>query len=154
VLSADNQAMESRQIEATITAEESYESPVGKGVSQEFGQGEYVKAYPKPKAIYLCVGNVDGRKGMNGLIAQTQATLGMDPTSGDLYVFCPKNRKRLKMLYYWDGTYWLLQSWRLGKSYPWPMSEEAVRKLTASQFLMMLDGIDAFGSGRLVRLAD
>jgi transposase len=121
---------------------------------QVFGQGEYAKTYPKPKAVYIGVDFVDGRKGIKGLIAYTLLKLGKDPTSGDLYAYCGRDGRRIKMLYYCEGVYWLIQGWRQDGRFAWPRSDEAARKVTSSQLLMMLDGIDCFRSGTLVKLAE
>lgn len=121
---------------------------------QMFGQGEYHKAFKKPDAIYLGVDHIDGRKGLNGLIAYTQLHLEKDPTAGDLYVFCSKNRTKLKMLYFCEGVYWLIQSYKTNGKFAWPNSEEAARKLTVSQLYMMIDGIDCFKNGTLIKLAN
>lgn len=53
-----------------------------------------VWAYPAP---------CDLRKGYNGLFGLVQNELGLDPLSGDLFLFCNRNRTSCKVLS-WDGT--------------------------------------------------
>lgn len=46
---------------------------------------------------------VDFRKGMDGLAALVQGSLGSDPYSGVIYVFRARRADRMKLLL-WDGT--------------------------------------------------
>ena len=52
---------------------------------------------------------VDFRKGMDGLAALVQESLGSDPYSGVIYVFRAKRADRVKLLP-WDGTGLMLVS--------------------------------------------
>lgn len=70
-------------------------------------------------------------------------TMG-DPLSGNLYVFCGKNRKLIKALY-WDRNGFCLWQKRLETdNFPWPRDGSEVRKITEEQLMMILDGIDFF----------
>jgi transposase len=67
-----------------------------------------------------------------------------DPFSGSVYLFCNRERKLLKAVY-WDKTgFWLSQKRLEREKYPWPQDEEAVRELTVEQLQMLLTGIDFF----------
>ena len=48
--------------------------------------------------IHLAVEPVDGRKGIDGLAGVVRASLGRDPTSGDLFVFRNRRGGSLKIL--------------------------------------------------------
>ena len=52
-------------------------------------------------AIYVKPGRTDMRKQINGLSVIVQEELKMDPFCGSLFLFCNKNRRLLKALY-WD----------------------------------------------------
>jgi len=94
--------------------------------------------------IFVRPGSTDLRKAVNGLSAVVQAEMGQEPFSGNVYVFCNRERKLLKAVY-WDKTgFWLSQK-RLEKDrYPWPRDEAQARELTGEQLRMLLAGIDFF----------
>jgi len=94
--------------------------------------------------IFLRPGNTDLRKAVNGLSAIVQTDMLQDPFSGSVYLFCNRERKLLKAVY-WDKTgFWLSQK-RLDKDkYPWPQDEKQARELTAEELQMLLCGIDFF----------
>jgi len=94
--------------------------------------------------IYLRPGTTDLRKAVSGLSVIVQENMKQDPFSGSVYLFCSRDRKLLKAVY-WDKTgFWLSQK-RLEKDkYPWPQNEEATRELTAEELQMLLTGIDFF----------
>jgi len=67
-----------------------------------------------------------------------------DPLSGNLYVFCGKSRKLIKILY-WDRNGFCLWQKRLEKDrFPWPKDEREVKRVSRDQLRMILDGIDFF----------
>ena len=94
--------------------------------------------------IFLRPGVTDMRKAVNGLSAIVQEKMAQDPFSGSVYLFCNRERRLLKAVY-WDKTgFWLSQK-RLEKDkYPWPQDEEETRELTEEQLRMLLGGIDFF----------
>jgi transposase len=53
--------------------------------------------------IFVVTGATDMRKGFDGLYGIVANRLGMDPTSGHLFVFCNATRTRIKVLT-WDGS--------------------------------------------------
>jgi len=94
--------------------------------------------------IYLRPGITDMRKAVNGLSAIVQENMNQDPFSGSAYLFCSRDRKLLKAVY-WDKTgFWLSQK-RLEKDrYPWPQDEAEALELTSEELQMLLAGIDFF----------
>ena len=94
--------------------------------------------------IFVRPGATDMRKAANGLTAIVQEAMKQDPFSGNVYVFCGRDRKLLKAVY-WDKTgFWLSQK-RLEKDrFPWPQDAAEARELTAEQLRMLLSGIDFF----------
>ena len=94
--------------------------------------------------IFLRPGYTDLRKAINGLTAVVQGNMKEDPFSGNVYIFCNRDRKLLKAVY-WDKTgFWLSQK-RLEKDrFPWPQDEGEVRELTMEQLQILLAGIDFF----------
>ena len=65
-------------------------------------------AFPAGFKIYLAVAPVDMRKQFNGLWAEAEHQLKIDPRQGAVFVFGNRQRDRIKLLY-WDGTgVWVL----------------------------------------------
>ena len=59
-------------------------------------------------SIYLSTDPVDLRKGIDGYAHLVQDSFHLDPFSDALFIFCNRNRTKMKCLY-WDGTgFWLL----------------------------------------------
>ena len=62
-----------------------------------------MKMFIQPSAIYLHRDPVDFRKQIDGLAAIVELTMKQSLSSGSLFVFCSKQRNKLKLLY-WDKT--------------------------------------------------
>jgi len=94
--------------------------------------------------IFIRPGRTDLRKAINGLAVIVQEVMKHDPLSGSVFLFCNRERKLLKAVY-WDKTgFWLCQK-RLEKNkFPWPQDEEEARELTVEELKMLLTGIDFF----------
>jgi transposase len=85
---------------------------------------------------------VDFRKGMDGLAALVQESLGCNPYSGVIYVFRAKRADRVKLLL-WDGSGLMLVSKRLEQgTFRWPTISDGVMRLTSSQLSALLEGMD------------
>ena len=94
--------------------------------------------------IYVRPGSTDLRKAVNGLSAIVQEDMGQDPFSGSVYLFCNRERKLLKAVY-WDKTgFWLSQKRLEEERYPWPQTSDAVQELSSEELMMLLSGIDFF----------
>lgn len=100
---------------------------------------------PKGETIRLFVrpGPTDMRKQNNGLAVMVEQQLEKNPfEDGALYLFCNKERRILKALY-WDATGFCLWQKRLEKHrFPWPQTAERVKEISREQLTMLLDGID------------
>jgi transposase len=73
--------------------------------------------------IFLRPGRTDLRQGVNGLASIIQEDMAQDPFSGSVYLFCNRERKLLKAVY-WDKTgFWLSQKRLEQDKYPWPQDE-------------------------------
>jgi transposase len=92
--------------------------------------------------LFIRPGYTDLRKAVNGLATIIAERMGQDPLSGSVFLFCNRERKLLKVIW-WDKTgFWLSQK-RLEKDkFPWPEHERAVEELSAEGVKMLLAGID------------
>jgi len=94
--------------------------------------------------IYIRPGQTDMRKAVNGLTIIIQETMEQDPFSGNIYVFCSRDRKLLKAVYWDKSGFWLSQKRLEKEKFPWPETMEAVQELSRDELSMLLKGIDFF----------
>jgi len=92
--------------------------------------------------IYIRPGFTDMRKAINGLSVIVQDEMAMDPFSANLFLFCNRQRKIIKAIYWDKNGFWLLQKRLERQKFPWPDTEEAVEELTSQELTMLLKGID------------
>ena len=94
--------------------------------------------------IFIRPGNTDLRKAVNGLAVIIEQQMAEQPLSGNVYLFCNRERKLLKALWWDMNGFWLSQK-RLEKDkYPWPQTNEAALELSGEELSMLLKGIDFF----------
>jgi transposase len=93
------------------------------------------------KQIYLACGKTDMRKSINGLSAIVEGSFKLDPFSAAIFVFCNKNRDRIKLLE-WDGDGFWLHFKRLERGhFHWPQSgEESTMILSQEELDILLGG--------------
>jgi transposase len=94
--------------------------------------------------IFIRPGYTDLRKAVNGLAGIIEQQMAGEVFSGNVYLFCNRERKLLKALW-WDKTgFWLSQKRLEKEKYPWPETGEAARELSVEELHMLLTGIDFF----------
>jgi transposase len=94
------------------------------------------------KSVYLACGATDMRKQINGLVSAVQGSFGLDPFAQAYFVFCNRNRDRVKILE-WDGDGFWLYFKRLEKGHfrHWPTAgEESTMTLTCEELSVLLSG--------------
>jgi transposase len=81
------------------------------------------------------------RKQINGLVMVVEKSFNLDPFDGALFVFCNRNRDRLKILE-WDGDGFWLYFKRLEKGrFRWPAEGgDATMMLTSEELQILLGG--------------
>jgi transposase len=94
--------------------------------------------------IFIRPGRTDLRKAVNGLAVLIEQQMGGEPFSGNVYLFCNRDRRLLKAVWWDRNGFWLSQK-RLEKDrFPWPETSEAARELSGEELAMLLAGIDFF----------
>jgi transposase len=93
------------------------------------------------KPVYLCCGPTDMRKSIDGLMALVKEVFCLDPFSEALFVFCNRNRNRIKILE-WDGDGFWLYFKRLERGrLTWPaIGEEVVMNLNVKELICLIEG--------------
>lgn len=90
--------------------------------------------------IFIRPGKTDLRKAVNGLAVMVEQQMAGKPFSGNVYLFCNRERKLLKALWWERNGFWLSQK-RLEKDkYPWPQTGEDARELSAEELRCCLRG--------------
>jgi transposase len=59
--------------------------------------------------IFVRHGHTDLRKAVNGLAVMVEEKMGGEPFSGNIYLFCNRERKLLKALWWDRNGFWLNQ---------------------------------------------
>ncbi len=92
------------------------------------------------KRVYLACGKTDMRKNINGLAAIVEGSFKLSPFDGALFVFCNRNRDRVKILE-WDGDGFWLHFKRLEKGhFRWPAEGDEVTMAFSPEDLNILLG--------------
>ena len=93
--------------------------------------------------IYLHRDNVDFRKSIDGLAAIVEQEMGLDVFGRHLFLFCNRQRTRMKVLY-WDATGFAMWYKRLERDrFVWPRRHESeVISIDAQQLAWLLGGYD------------
>ena len=94
--------------------------------------------------IFIRPGTTDLRKAVNGLSIIIEQQMSGEVFSGNVYLFCNKDRKLIKAIWWDKNGFWLNQK-RVNKDrFPWPQTAEAVQELKSDELSMLLTGIDFF----------
>ena len=99
---------------------------------------------PGKVKIFIRPGTTDLRKASNGLTVIVQELMKHDAFSGSVYLFCNRERKLLKAVYWDKSGFWLSQKRLEKEKFPWPETSEAARELSVEELRMLLAGIDFF----------
>lgn len=96
----------------------------------------------QPKQVYLAKGATDLRKSIDGLAAIVQEGFHLDPFSSSLFVFCNRQRDKIKILHWEHNGFWLYYR-RLEKgTFPWPEAGDYLPLLISDrQLRWLLDGL-------------
>ena len=96
---------------------------------------------PTTAQVYLAFGSTDLRKSIDGLAALVQEGFGLDPFSPSLFVFCNRERNKLKLLYWEHNGFWLFYR-RLEKgTFQWPTNHLTPKLISNRELRWLLDGL-------------
>jgi len=91
--------------------------------------------------VYLATGATDLRKSIDGLAALVQEGFSLDPFSPSLFVFCNRERNKLKLLFWQVNGFWLFYRRLERGSFQWPTGNEPVATISARELRWLLDGL-------------
>ncbi|WP_406677844.1 IS66 family insertion sequence element accessory protein TnpB [Moorella sp. ACPs] len=92
--------------------------------------------------VYLACGATDLRKSIDGLAVLVKEGFELDPFSPCLFVFCNRQRDKLKILHWEHNGFWLYYR-RLEKGkFPWPQDiTSSTITVTRRELRWLLDGL-------------
>jgi transposase len=93
--------------------------------------------------IFVITGRTDMRKSFDGLMSIIRDTYNLDPYAKAIYLFCGRDSRKIKALYFDSDGFVLLQK-RLDGSgrFKWPRNESEARMLTRQEFRWLMEGLD------------
>ncbi len=93
------------------------------------------------KPVFVCCGPTDMRKSINGLAALVKEAFSLDPFTEAMFVFCNRNRNRIKILE-WDGDGFWLYFKRLERGhFRWPSTgKEPIITLDVEELTYLIEG--------------
>jgi transposase len=92
--------------------------------------------------IYLACGATDLRKSIDGLAGLVQQGFGLDPFGAAWFVFCNRERDKLKVLRWDHNGFWLYYRRLERGRFRWPTATTAAPLvITRRQLQWLLDGL-------------
>jgi len=93
--------------------------------------------------VYIARGATDMRKSIDGLAAIVSYSFSLDPFDQSLFVFCNRERNKLKILFWDHNGFWLFYRRLERGRFRWPAtpSGEALR-IDRRQLQWLLDGLE------------
>jgi transposase len=92
--------------------------------------------------VYLASGSTDLRKSIDSLAALVQESFGLDPFSPCLFVFCNRERNKLKILYWEHNGFWLFYRRLERGTFQWPSGSEGTFAVSTRQLRWLLVGLE------------
>jgi transposase len=109
---------------------------------------------PATVRVYAAVEPVDLRAGFDKLALLVRQALGLDPLSGQLYLFFNRRANRAKVLFFTSTGYYLVfKRLEHGKFHLPRESSPGARRLEmdAAELALLLEGVDLRGAPRTRR---
>ena len=93
--------------------------------------------------VYLARGSTDLRKSIDGLAVLVKEEFELDPFSPSLFVFCNRQRDKLKILHWDHNGFWLYYRRLERGKFHWPSDNNSAipLKITRRELRWLLDGL-------------
>lgn len=92
--------------------------------------------------VYLACGSTDLRKSIDGLAVLVKEAFELDPFSSCLFVFCNRQRDKLKILQLEHNGFWLHYRRLERGKFQWPEKNSAgVTTISRRELRWLLDGL-------------
>lgn len=92
--------------------------------------------------VYLACGSTDMRKNIDGLAVLVKEGFDLDPFSPALFVFCNRERNKVKILFWEHNGFWLYYRRLERGQFRWPPDDGAApRQITRRELRWLLDGL-------------
>jgi len=89
--------------------------------------------------VFLACGNTDMRKSINGLSSIVKYSFQLDPFNKALFVFCNRQRNRIKILTWEANGFWLHLKRLERGHFKWPaVGETSTMPLTADELYNLI----------------
>ena len=102
--------------------------------------------FSSARRIYVARASQDMRRGINTLSCVVEHELGHEPYMGDCFIFLSRDRKKLKVLIWEDGGFWLcmkrLVTGTLAAVLSWSSSTEPSVAVAPARIHALIEGID------------
>jgi transposase len=93
------------------------------------------------KKVHLAPGATDLRKSIDGLSAIVSAVFQLDPFSEEWFVFCNRQRDKLKIIRWDHNGFWLYYRRLERGRFKWPVESGEALCVTRRQLQWLLDGL-------------
>lgn len=88
------------------------------------------------------------RRAIDGLSIMVQMTFKLDPFADALFVFCNKNKDKIKILYWENNGFWLYYRRLERGRFKWPdAANTGIMQVTERELRWLLDGLDIHEKG-------
>ncbi len=91
-----------------------------------------------PQQVYVVTGVTDMRKSINGLSIIVSDTLSLDPLSQAWFVFCNKQRDKLKILFWDTNGFWLYYRRLEQGRFQWPQYDQPLHSCPCKFYAWLL----------------
>jgi transposase len=91
--------------------------------------------------VYLAPGATDLRKSIDGLSALVSVVFDLDPFSNRWFVFCNRQRDKLKILRWDHNGFWLYYRRLERGRFKWPVQTGPALSISRRQLQWLLDGL-------------
>ncbi len=99
-------------------------------------------SYLDQHSVYLVTGATDMRKSIDGLAIIVSECLELNPMSSSLFVFCNRQKDKIKILHWDDTGFWLYYKRLETGRFQWPQAQQSDHvALTRQQLSWLLDGL-------------